>query len=207
MKRQHFGVRRLAEHGEQIHLAGFRQITPQSSALRGPRDFQTPGRSEFAREQGFCLRHKRLDAPKGAGPPCGPFGDLPGPLFQIWVLYHPNMENKSIWLVSAKSPHKAPLCGDPGISKLPGEINSPGSKVFASGKNAWTRQKARGRRAALSAICRGRCFKFGGSIIRTWKTNPSDWSPANRRRHPRPSEARCGFWRPWGRRRKIPRWR
>ena len=193
------------------------------------------------------------------------------------------MENRSIWLVSGKSPHKAALCGDPGISKLPGEINSPGSKVFASGKNAWTRQKARGRRAALSAICRGRCFKFGCSIIRTWKTNPSDWSPAdhptklrfagtpgfqnsraksirpgarflppaktlgrakrrgaaprpfgdllglyfkfkdaviqtwrtdpsglsqaNRRRHPRPSAARCGSWRPWGRRRTPLRWK
>jgi len=96
MKRQHFGVRRSAEHGEQIHLACLSQITPQSCALRGPRDFKTPGRSEFAREQGFCLRQKRLDASKGAGPPCGPFGDLPGLLFQIWVLYHPNMENKSI---------------------------------------------------------------------------------------------------------------
>ena len=149
MKRQHFGVRRSAEHGEQIHLASFRQIAPQSYALRGPRDFNTPGQSEFARAQGFCRRQKRLDAPKGAGPPCGPFGDLPEPLFQIWVLYHPNMENRSIWLVSGKSPHKAALCGDPGISKLPGEINSPGSKVFASGKNAWTRQKARGRSAAL----------------------------------------------------------
>ena len=85
-----------SKHDEQIHLTCLRQIPPQSSALRGPRDFQTPGRSEFAQEQGFCLRHKRLDAPKGAGPPCGPFGDLPGPLFQIWVLYHPNMENKSI---------------------------------------------------------------------------------------------------------------
>ena len=85
-----------SKHGEQIHLTCLRQITPQSSALRGPRDFKTPGRNQFAREQGFCLRQKRLDAPKGAGPPCGPFGDLPGPLFQIWVLYHPNMENKSI---------------------------------------------------------------------------------------------------------------
>ena len=26
---------------------------------------------------------------------------------------YPNMENKSIWLVSGISPHKAALCGDP----------------------------------------------------------------------------------------------
>ena len=179
------------------------------------------------------------------------------------------MENRSIWLVSGRSPHKAALCGDPGISKLPGEINSPGSKVFASGKNAWTRQKARGRSAALrqfagtavsnlsalssehgkqihltglrqiapqscalrgprdfktpgrnqfareqgfclrqkrldapkgagplrgpSAICRDSCFKFECSIIRTWRTGPSGWFPANRRRHPRPSAARYEF--------------
>ena len=148
-----------SEHGEQIHLTGLRQIAPQSCALRGPRDFKTPGRNQFAREQGFCLRHKRLDAPKGAGPPCGPFGDLPGPLFQIWGLYQPNMENRSIWLVSGKSPHKAALCGGPGILKLPGEVNSPGSKVFASGKNAWTRHKAWGRSAALR--------RFAGIVFQT----------------------------------------
>ena len=114
------------------------------------------------------------------------------------------MENRSIWLVSGRSPHKAALCGDPGISKLPGEVNSPGSKVFARGKNAWTRQKVRGRRAALSATCRDSCFKFGCSIIRTSKINPSDWSPANRRRHPRLSKVQCGSWRPWGMRRMFP---
>ena len=119
-----------SEHGKQIHLTGLRQIAPQSCALRGPRDFKTPGRSEFAREQGFCLRHKRLDAPKGAGPPCGPFGDLPG-------LY----------------------------------------------------------------------FKLEGALIQTWRTNPSGWFPANRRRHPHPLTARCGFWRPSGRRRTLPQWK
>lgn len=193
------------------------------------------------------------------------------------------MENRSIWLVSGRSPHKATLCGDPGILTRPVKVNLPGRKVFAGGKNAWTRQKVRGRRAALSAICRSRCFKFGCSIIRTWRTgpsglspanhptklrfagtpgfqnpraksirprarflppaktlgrairrgaaprpfgdlpglyfklegaliqtwrtNPSGWFRANRRRHPHPLTARCGFWRPSGRRRTLPQWK
>ena len=43
--------------------------------------------------------------------------------------------------------------------------------------------------------------------IQTGKTDPSDWFPANHRKPPRPLTARCGFWRPWDRRRTPPQWR
>ena len=47
-KERGHGVRRLSEHGKQIHLAGLRHITPQSCALRGPLCFLILGRSQFA---------------------------------------------------------------------------------------------------------------------------------------------------------------
>ena len=153
MKRQHFGVRRSAEHGEQIHLAGFRQIAPQSCALRGPRDFKTPGRNQFAREQGFCLRQKRLDAPKGAGPLRGPSAICRDCISNLRTLS--SEHGKQIHLAGLRqiTPQSCALRG-------PRDFKTPGRNQFAREQGFCLRQKrldapkGAGPLRGPSAICR-----------------------------------------------------
>ena len=195
MKRQHFGVRRSAEHGEQIHLACLRQITPQSCALRGPRDFKTPGRNEFAREQGFCLRQKRLDAPKGAGPLRGPSAICRDCISNLKALSSKHGEQIHLTGLRQIAPQSCALRG-------PRDFKTPGRSEFAREQGFCLRQKRLDAPKGAGPPCGpfgdllGLYFKLEGALIQTWRTNPSGWSPANRRRHPRPSAARCGFWRP-----------
>ena len=47
-------------------------------------------------------------------------------------------------------PKKVNFFGVPDRLKSSGEVNSPCGKVFARGKNAWTRHTARGARCAPS---------------------------------------------------------
>ena len=206
MKRQHFGVRRSAEHGEQIHLAGFRQITPQSSALRGPRDFQTPGRSEFAREQGFCLRQKRLDAPKGAGPLRGPSAICRDSCFKFECsIIRTWKTNPSDWS-PADHPTKLRFAGTPGFQNSRAKSIRPGARFLPPAKTLG-RAIRRGAAPRPFGDLPGLYFKLEGALIQTWRTNPSGWFRANRRRPPHPLTARCGFWRPSGRRRTPLRWK
>ena len=152
MKRQHFGVRRSAEHGKQIHLAGLQQIAPQSCALRGPRDFKTPGRNQFAREQGFCLRQKRLDAPKGAGPLRAPSAICWDCISNLRTLS--SEHGKQIHLTGLRqiTPQSYALRG-------PRDFKTPGRNEFAREQGFCLRQKrldapkGAGPLRAPSAIC------------------------------------------------------
>ena len=171
MKRQHFGVRRSAEHREQIHLAGLQQIAPQSCALWGPRDFKTPGRNQFAREQGFCLRQKRLDAPKGAGPLRGPSAICWDCISNLRTLSSKHDEQIHLTCLRQIPPQSCALRG-PRDFKTPGFQNSraksirPGARFLPPAK---TLGRAKRRGAAVRPFRR-----FAGTAVSNLKALSSE---------------------------------
>ena len=114
---------------------GCLRLPQRAKARRGPRPLHLPGRTEFARHQGFPFGKtlvRRKAPPRSAGPLRK--RPIPSLLTCLIQLFH---SQRVLRLGACACPSGPRPAGGPGPFICPGELNSPGIKVFPSGKRLY----------------------------------------------------------------------